>query len=43
VTLLIADLAWGLRRAALITLWISSILVLPWLVVGLAANIFNGG
>jgi len=38
-----ADLLWALRRGALIAIAIGSVLVLPWLVIGVVATLLNGG
>jgi hypothetical protein len=39
---LTADLLWGLRRGALITLVITSLLIAPWLIVGVIATFIHG-
>jgi hypothetical protein len=38
-----ADLVWGFRRGALIALVIASVLVVPWLIVGLIATLGHPG
>ena len=40
---LIADLLWALRRGFLAALLIASLVVVPWLVVGVIETLIHGG
>jgi hypothetical protein len=40
---LIADLLWALRRGLLVALVVASLVIVPWLVVGVIQTLIHGG
>lgn len=40
---LFADLLWALRRGALLAVAITSLLIVPWLTLGVIATLVRGG